>query len=275
MITLTSPHATCRSQTVTEDTAEHAQPLTVLAEDETIFRDSVRAVCRGAKSGRSSAKWTSTRRFRGRSSTSSSSSASWASRFPRRYGGAGGTLLSCRAGRRRAVARRPVDRRASSTCRTRSSSTPSCAGATTSISGVSSGAGIGDGRRLRAVGGRLRQRRVRAHHARRGRRRRLRAQRPQALDHQRQRSRPLHRFCDGQSRGRLSRHHRLPRRARHAWLHGRQEGRQARHPRQQHLRADLRGLPRAEVAASSARSARATRSPSKRSTKAASASARR
>jgi len=27
---------------VTEDTAEHAQPLTVLAEDEAIFRDSVR-----------------------------------------------------------------------------------------------------------------------------------------------------------------------------------------------------------------------------------------
>ena len=35
--------------------------------------------------------------------------------------------------------------------------------------------------------------------ARRGRRR-LRHQRPQAVDHQRQRSRPLHRLCDGRSR---------------------------------------------------------------------------
>ena len=49
-------------------------------------------------------------------------------------------------------------------------------------------------RRLRAVGGRLGQRRVRADDARARRRRRLRAHRPQALDHQRQRSRPLHRL---------------------------------------------------------------------------------
>ena len=60
-----------------------------------------------------------------------------------------------------------------------------------------------------------------------------------------------------------------------AGLHRRQEGRQARHPRQQHLRADPRRLPRARRATSSARSARATRSPSRRSTKGASASARR
>ena len=44
-------------------------------------------------------------------------------------------------------------------------------------------------RRLRAVGGRLRQRRVRADDARRRARRRLVAHRPQAVDHQRQRSR--------------------------------------------------------------------------------------
>ena len=44
-------------------------------------------------------------------------------------------------------------------------------------------------RRLRAVGGRLRQRRVRADDAGRARRRRLGAHRPQALDHQRQRGR--------------------------------------------------------------------------------------
>ncbi len=49
-----------------------------------------------------------------------------------------------------------------------------------------------------------------------------------------------------------------------AGLHRRQEGRQAGHPRQQHVRADPRGLPRPEVATSWARSARATRSPSRR-----------
>ena len=58
-------------------------------------------------------------------------------------------------------------------------------------------------------------------------------------------------------------------------IHRRQEGRQARHPREQHVRADLRGLPRADARTSSAKSARATRPPSRRSTRDASASARR
>ena len=49
-----------------------------------------------------------------------------------------------------------------------------------------------------------------------------------------------------------------------AGVHGRQEGRQARHPRQQHVRAALRGLPRARAPTCSARSARATRSRSRR-----------
>ena len=73
----------------------------------------------------------------------------------------------------------------------------------------------------------------------------VRDHRPQALDHQRQRSRPLHRVRQRQSRSRLPRHHRVRRRARLRRVHGRQEGRQARHPREQHVRAALRGLPRA------------------------------
>ena len=60
-----------------------------------------------------------------------------------------------------------------------------------------------------------------------------------------------------------------------AGLHDREEGKQAGHPRQQHVRADLRQLPRCRRRTCSARSARATRSPSRRSTRAASASARR
>ena len=74
----------------------------------------------------------------------------------------------------------------------------------------------------------------------------LRPQRPKALDHQRQRGGPLHRLRQHQPRGRLPRHHRVHRRARHRRVHGRQEGRQARHPREQHVRAAVRGLPRAE-----------------------------
>ena len=43
MITLAlGPHATLQEQLLTEDTAEHALPLTILAEDEAILRESVR-----------------------------------------------------------------------------------------------------------------------------------------------------------------------------------------------------------------------------------------
>ena len=71
---------------------------------------------------------------------------------------------------------------------------------------------------------------------------RLRPQRPQALDHERQRGRPLHRLCERQPGRRLSRHHGVPDRTRHTRLHHRQEGRQAWHPRQQHVRVDFRRL---------------------------------
>ena len=47
-------------------------------------------------------------------------------------------------------------------------------------------------------------------------------------------------------------------------VHRRQEGRQARHPREQHVRAAVRRLPRAARPTCSARSARATRSRSRR-----------
>ena len=52
-------------------------------------------------------------------------------------------------------------------------------------------------------------------------------------------------FANAAPRGRLPRHHRLRGRARGARVPRRQEGRQARHPRQQHLRAAARRLPRA------------------------------
>ena len=94
-------------------------------------------------------------------------------------------------------------------------------------------------------------------------RRRLHPQRPEALDHQRQRGRPLHRLRHHRPRGRLQGHHRLPRRKRHSRLHPRQERRQARHPRLQHLRADLQRLPRSRRERAGRARQRATRSPSR------------
>ena len=97
---------------MTEDTAEHAQPLTVLAEDETIFRDSVRAFAEAAgpsarpRDGR--ARQDSPRR----SSIELFELGVMGIEIPEAYGGAGGTFLSRRARRRGAFARRSVDRRA-------------------------------------------------------------------------------------------------------------------------------------------------------------------
>ena len=70
-----------------------AQPLTVLAEDERIFRDSVREFADAqvrplVREMDEHAKIPADAR-----STSCSISASWASRFPRRYGGAGGRFF--------------------------------------------------------------------------------------------------------------------------------------------------------------------------------------
>ena len=87
---------------------------------------------------------------------------------------------------------------------------------------------------------------------------------PQALDHQRARSRPLHRLCDGRSRGGLSRHHRVPHRAWSSRFHRRQEGRQAGHSCEQHLRARLRRAATWAAMRCWARSGKATRSRSRR-----------
>ena len=175
---------------------------------------------------------------------------------------------SCRASIRRSAC--------SSTSRTRSSSTRCCAGATKTSSsaicrssrpptvGAYALSEAGSGSDAFALTTRAREDG-----------RRLRDHRPQAVDHQRQRGRRVHRVRDRQSRGRLPRHHRVHRRARLPRVHRRQEGRQARHPRQQHLRADLRGLPGAEGERPRRGRQGLQDRRSKRSTKDASASARR
>ena len=125
----------------------------------------------------------------------------------------------------------------------------------------------GHDRRLRAFGSRVRQRRIRPQHARPriGRRLgRMDPEWPQAVDHQREGSRPVHRVRDRRPRGRVSRRHRVRRRAGVRGADDRPQGRQARHPGEQHLRTDPRGLPRAWRRVSSGTSARATRSRSKR-----------
>ena len=135
-------------------------------------------------------------RSRRRSSTSCSTSASWASRSRRRSAAAARRFFHCRARRRGAVARRPVGRRAGRRPEHAGRSTRCCAGApTTSEQRYLPAARRRHGRRLRAVGGRLRQRRVRAGDARRpSSGDDWVADRPQAVDHQRARGRPLHRL---------------------------------------------------------------------------------
>ena len=185
--------------------------------------------------------------------------------IPEAYGGAGATLLPLRARGRGVLARRPVDRRPRRRPEHPGRSTLSCAGAAT----TSSGATCRSSRRRRVGAYALSEAgsgsdafALTTRAARGGRR--IRPQRPQAVDHQRQRGGHLHRLRHRQSRGRLPRHHRVRRRARLPGLHRRQEGRQARHPRQQHLRTDPRRLPRAARPTCSARSARATRPRSRR-----------
>ena len=167
--------------------------------------------------------------------------------IPESYGGGGATLLPLRARGRGAVARRPVDRRArrraeharhqraAALGQRRASSSATCRSWRRAPIGAYALSEAGSGSDAFALTTRARRTR-----------RRLGAHRPQALDHQRA-TRPTSSSSSRTSNpdGGLPRHHRVPRRARLRRLHGRQEGRQARHPRQQHLRAAARGLPRA------------------------------
>ncbi len=128
---------------------------------------------------------------------------------------------------------------------------------------------------LRALRGGLGLGRLRARLPGRGQGRPLRAHRPQALDHERGRGRAVHRDGDARPAEGLQGHHELPGREVVPRLQRRQEGGQARDPRLLDLRADPRGLPRAEGERARRARARATRSRSRRSTRAASGSARR
>ena len=223
-----------------------APPLTRLAEDEQLFRDSVyefadreiRPLVREMdEQATIAAAAASTKLFE---------LGVMGIEIPESYGGAGAHVLPLRARGRGAVARRSVDRRAGRRAeharhqraaalgqRRHQAALPAAAGR------AAPSAPTACRRPARAAT----RSRCTTRAAERGDGYAL--DRPQALDHQRQRGRPLHRLRHRQSRRRLPRHHRVPRRARHARLHRRQEGRQARHPRQQHLRAALRGLPRA------------------------------
>ena len=75
---------------------------------------------------------------------------------------------------------------------------------------------------------------------------RLRPQRTQALDHQRQGSRPVHPVRHRRSVEGIQGHHGVPDREGFPRIHRRQERRQARHSRFVHLRTDSRRLPRAQ-----------------------------
>ena len=86
-------------------------------------------------------------------------------------------------------------------------------------------------RRLRAQRSRFRFGRLRAADPRRAQRQRVRPQRPQALDHQRQGSRPLYSLRHGRSRAGYKGITAFHDREGFSRIHRRQERRQARHPR--------------------------------------------
>ena len=184
--------------------------------------------------------------------------------IPESLGGSGGRVLSIGAGRRGTVARRPVGRRARRRPEHPRHQRHRPLGQRRSEGTVSAGARLPQCRGLCPVGSSLGQRCVRPAGAGPRGWRRVCARRPQAVDHQRQRGGRLHRLRHGQSRRGLPRHHGVHRRTGTAGIHGRQEGRQARHPRVEHMRAHPRRLPRAERDRCSAKSARATRSRSRR-----------
>ena len=157
----------------------------------------------------------------------------------------GRDLLPLRPRGRSAVARRPGCRRARRRPQHAGHQRADAMGQRRDPATLSPAAGIPCDRRVRAVGSRLGQRRVRDDDPGGRARRRLGIDRPEALDHQRQRGGRLHRVCQRQSGGRLPRDHGVSGRARIRGLQRGQEGRQAGHPREQHLRAGARRVPRA------------------------------
>ena len=104
----------------------------------------------------------------------------------------------------------------------------------------------GHGRCLCAQRSQFRLRRFRLADPRRTEGQRVRAQRTEAVDHQRQGGGRFHSAGHRRSVCRIQRHHGLHRRENFPGLCRRQERRQARHPRLQHLRADSGRLPRAQ-----------------------------
>ena len=185
--------------------------------------------------------------------------------IPEAFGGGRRQLLPLRAGRRGAVPGRPVDRRPGRRPEHARRQRAAPLGHRRREAALPAGAGGQDGRRLRAVGGRVGQRRLRHDDAGGRARRRLRPQRAQALDHQRQRGRHLHRLRQRQPRGRLPRHHGVPRRARRApgSPSARRKTSWASAPAARASCSSRTAAVR-EGPTCSARSARATRSPSRR-----------
>ena len=233
-------------------------------------------VRRPARSGRSSARWTSTRRSRATLLDDLFDLGVMGIEIPEAFGGAGAQLLPRGARRRGAVAGRSVDRRPRRRPEHARHQRPAPLGQRRDQAPLPARAREPHGRRLRAVGGRLGQRRLRPGHAGHAERATASSLTGRKLWITNGNEADLFIVFanvnpDAGYRGITAFlvERGLP------GLHGRQEGRQARHPREQHLRAAPRGLRRAARRTSSARSARATRSRSRRSTRGGSASARR
>ena len=219
-------------------------PLTRLTEDETLFRDSVREFAvreirphrpRNGRSGQDAAQPHRPDVRAGRDGH----------RDPRRARRRRRHLLPCRARGRGAVGCRSVGRRPGRRAEHPGHQRAAALGFRGTTIAIPAAACRASRGCVRPLGGRLRERRVRTDHARGRIGWRVSPDRPQALDHQRQRSGSVRRLCDPESRCRLSRHHRVSRRARLCRILRRKERGQARHSREQHVRVVAGRVPRA------------------------------
>ena len=178
-----------------EQTMEHAQPLTLLAEDEVLFRDSVREFAEGqirplvremdeqAKIPRDAHRPAVRPRGHG-------------DRDPGNVRRRRRELLPRRPGGRGAVAGRSVRRRPRGRAEHARRQRAAALGQRGHQAALPDEARVGHRRRVRALGSRVRQRRVRPDDEGPGGRRQLRAHGAQALDHQRQRGGRLPRLRD-------------------------------------------------------------------------------
>ncbi len=228
----------------TVDLESGSAPLTVLSEDETMFRDAVREFAetevRAARApdGRGAADGP------GSDPAASSSWGSWAIEVPEELGGTGSSFFTAALVVEELSARRPQRGRAGGRAEHAGQQRLPPLGLGGAQAEVPAAARQREGRRLRALRGRLRLRRLRARHPRGAGGRRLPPDRPKLWITNGAEAEIFIVFANVEPGRRLQGDHRLHRREGVRRLLGREEGGQAGDPRLVHHRAGAGGCVR-------------------------------